>query len=275
MSIEGRVEVEPGVGLAVQDLGAGPPVVLVPGFGFDHRVWDRQVRVLTGAGHRVVCVDQRGHGGSDKPLTGYSVDRLATDLAAVLDAVVGGPCALVGWSFAGQVAFRLAAQRPDLVARLALVCSNGVRATRGDGYPFGGKPADLERLMVEAEEADTLAARRAAITPGFAAEPDPRLVDRLVGISLDMPSWAAVACHRSMLNADLLADLPRVTRPVLQVVGADDPVFSARGARWVAERLADTRLVELADCGHYPMFEAPAAFDATLLDFVGGAVAPP
>ncbi|WP_181780006.1 alpha/beta fold hydrolase [Pseudonocardia pini] len=263
-----RVEVGSGVGIAVHELGAGPPVVLVPGFGFDHRVWDRQVRVLTEAGRRVVCVDQRGHGDSDKPLAGYSVEELARDLGAVLDAVLDGPCTLVGWSFAGQVGFRLAAERPDLVARLALVCSNGVRATRSDDFPFGGKPADLERLMVEAERADRIAARRTAITPGFAAAPDPALVDWLVGISLAMPSWSAVACHRAMLHADLVADIPRVTQPVLQLVGAADPVFSARGARWLAERLADTRLVELADCGHYPLFERPTEFDEALLGFV-------
>ncbi|MBO0727682.1 MAG: alpha/beta fold hydrolase, partial [Acidimicrobiaceae bacterium] len=56
-----------GTGVAVHDLGSGPTVVLVAGFGLDHTVWDRQVGLLAAAGRRVVAVDQRGHGASDKP----------------------------------------------------------------------------------------------------------------------------------------------------------------------------------------------------------------
>lgn len=89
----------------------------------------------------------------------------------------------------------------------------------------------------------------------------------LVRYSLQMPSWAAVACYRSMPRTDLVADLPKVVVPVLQVVGAADPVHSAQSAWWLNKRLADARLVEIADCGHYPMLEAPDEFDAVLADF--------
>ena len=88
-----RVEVERGVELHVQDLGAGRPVVLIAGFGLDHEVWDAQVRLLTGAGLRTICIDQRGHGSSDKPLGGYEVERLAEDAAAVLDTLDLEHCA--------------------------------------------------------------------------------------------------------------------------------------------------------------------------------------
>src|SRR5215208_1370846 len=78
------VEVDDGTTVFVQDSGTtGRPVVLVPGVGMDHRVWARQVETLTEA-HRVLCVDQRGHGSSDKPLHGYEVERLTQDLMTVL-----------------------------------------------------------------------------------------------------------------------------------------------------------------------------------------------
>ena len=57
--------------------------------------------------------------------------------------------------------------------------------------------------------------------------------------------------------------------PVLQVIGEEDPVHSARGARWLTERLADARLVAIPGCGHYPMFETPERFEALLADFAG------
>jgi len=259
-----------GVRLAVHELGAGPPVVLVAGFGMDSAVWDRQVRLLTPA-HRVVCVDQRGHGGSDAPLSGYDVDSLAVDLRAVLlDLGVTG-ATVVGWSFGGQVAFRLAVTAPELVARLVLVGSNAVRASRSAEFPFGPPAERAVAALVAAEHADRLAARRATVASGFRGDPDPALLDWLVGRSLQMPSWAAVACYASMLTADQVGDVAAVVMPVLQVLGADDPVHTVEGARWLAERLPDSRLEVLPACGHYPMYEAADAFDAVLTPFVDGA----
>jgi non-heme chloroperoxidase len=262
------LDVGDGVRIHVQDLGGGPAVVLISGFGLDNELWDRQVRVLTGHGYRAVCVTQRGHGRSDKPLGGYDIDRLASDLIAALNTIGICDATLVGHSFGGQVAFRASARAPELVTRLVLVGSNAVRASRGDGFPFGAPPEPVLEAMIADEQEDRVAARHRTIRSGFGGEPDPRLVDWLVRRSLRMPSWAAVACYRSMLTTDLLADIPRVAQPVLQIIGATDPVHSAKGARWLQQQLADAQLVEIPDCGHYPMLEAADAFDAALSKFV-------
>jgi non-heme chloroperoxidase len=81
------IEVEPRVEIYAQDLGSGPPVVLIAGFGLSHPVWDAEVRELLEAGHRVICIDLRGTGRSDKPAGGYDIPRLTDDVAAVLDAL--------------------------------------------------------------------------------------------------------------------------------------------------------------------------------------------
>ena len=266
-----RVEVEPGVELAVQDLGAGRPVVLIAGFGMSHDAWDGQVRLLTEAGHRVVCIDLRGTGDSDKPLDGYEVERMAADVIAVLDALDLSDTTLVGWSFGAQVSFRVVARAPERMAQLVIVSSNAVRASRGDGFAFGHTPEQLEEPVVKAELADRAAARRQTIASGFAGEPAPDTLDWLVSLSMRMPSWAAVATYRAMFHTDLVGDLPKVTLPVLQIVGSEDPVLSIKGARWLQEQLGDSRLVELEGSGHFPMLEAPRVFDAALLEFVADA----
>lgn len=260
------IQVDDRVQLFVQEVGEGTPVVFVAGFGLDHRVWDREVRVLA-AHHRVLCIDQRGHGYSDKPLGGYEVERLTQDLLGALDLLGVRDCTLVGWSFGGQVAFRAAAEGAGRIARLVLVGSNAVRASRSEAFPFGRLPDEIEGPLVEAEKGDRLSSRRATIAAGFHQPPEPQVLEWLVRCSLSMPSWAAVACYRSMLRTDLMGDLPRVTMPVLQLVGAADPVHSAKGARWLNARLADAELVEIDHCGHYPMLEAPDEFDAALARF--------
>ncbi|WP_200940025.1 alpha/beta fold hydrolase [Aeromicrobium sp. Root495] len=259
-----------GTRLHVQDLGEGPVAVLVSGFGLDHQLWDRQVRVLVEAGLRVVCVDQRGHGLSDRPLSGYAVEDLAEDLRRVLEALDLRDVTLVGHSFGGQVAFRLAATDPDRVARLVLVGSNGLRASRSEAFPFGRSPEATIDALVQAESEQRVASRVQTIASGFAAQPDPAVLEWLVAVSLQMPSWAAVACYRSMLETDLMDDLLRVGQPVLQVIGSADPVHSAKGARWLSERLVDSTLVEIEGCGHYPMLEAADAFEAALVPFARG-----
>lgn len=262
-----RVEVEPGVELHVQDLGSGRPVVLLAGFGLDHAVWDTEVRLLSER-HRVVCIDQRGHGLSDKPLHGYEIERLAADVLTVLEHLDLRDVTLAGWSFGGQVAFALAAAAPERLAQLVLIGSNGVRASRSEAFPFGAPAEAMEPALVEAETTARIAARRQTILSGFYGEPDPDDLAWLMSRSLQMPSWAAVACFHTMLNADLVDEIPNVTLPVLQLIGDKDPVHSAKGARWLNGQLADAFLVELPDCGHYPMIESPAAFDEALLLFV-------
>lgn len=262
------IEVEPGVRIFVQDLGEGSPVVLVPGFGMTHEVWDRQVRVLTGAGHRVICLDQRGHGRSDKPLAGYEVDRLASDVVAVVDALEVDTFALAGWSFGGQVSFRVAARIPARVTKLLIIGSNAVRATRSPDFPFGADQTSTVATMVSLESANRFAARRQTIRSAFASEPDPTLLEWMVQQFAMMPSWSAVAGYHSMLETDLTEDVAAVTMPVLQVNGDSDPLHSRSGADWLTERLSDARLAELPGCGHFPMFEAPDEFDQALLGFL-------
>lgn len=258
-----HVEVEPGVRVFVQDVGAGPPVVLIAGFGLSHPVWDAEVRKLTAAGHRAVCVDLRGTGCSDKPLHGYGLDRLADDLEAVLRKLDVSAAALVGWSFGGQVAFELAAR--SVASKLVLVSSGGVRA----GPTFDAPPDKLLRALKAGEREDRLAARRKTIASGFARQPDPEVLRFLIDVQLRMPSWAALACYETYLLSDREEAAGRVTIPVLQIFGAQDAVTPLDSQRWLAERLADSRLVALEDCGHYPMFEAGSAFRSALLDFVG------
>ncbi|MCX2930110.1 alpha/beta hydrolase [Mycobacterium sp. CVI_P3] len=261
------IDVEDQVRVHVQDLGTGPAVVFISGFGLDHELWDRQVRVFTEAGYRTICITQRGHGQSDHPLHGYDIDRLSADVRHVLETLGVASTVIVGHSFGGQVAFHTTATAPHLVSRLVLVGSNAVRASRSEDFPFGAPPDDVIAQMVEAEETDRVAARYRLIQTNFAVEPDPRVVAWLMGTWMRMPSWSAIACYSTLLRTDLIAEIPAVRQPVLQINGTADRVHSAKGSHWLAARLADSRMVEL-DCGHFPMLEAPNEFDEVLASFL-------
>ncbi|WP_246398291.1 alpha/beta fold hydrolase [Mycobacterium vicinigordonae] len=261
------INVEDQVRLHIQDLGTGPAVVFVSGFGLDHELWDRQVRVFAAAGYRTICVTQRGHGSSDHPLHGYEIDRLRDDLVAVLETLRVRDVVLVGHSFGGQVAFHTAVVAPYLVSKLVLVGSNAVRASRSDEFPFGGPPETLVAHMVQDEIQDRIAARHRLIRSCFASEQHPGVIEWLLRTWLRMPSWSAVACYQTMLRSDLVHELPEVRQPVLQITGKADPVHSGGGARWLQQHLVDATLTELG-CGHFPMLEAAEEFDRILAGFL-------
>jgi 3-oxoadipate enol-lactonase len=106
------------VTLAYDMRGDGPPMVLLHGLGERAADWD-PVRAELGAGRTTYAVDVRGHGGSDWPGE-YSHDLIEADVVGWIDALGLREVTLVGHSMGGSVAFRIAAHRPELVARLVI-----------------------------------------------------------------------------------------------------------------------------------------------------------
>jgi len=100
--------------------GRGRPVVLLHGLASTARIWDL-VAPLLSARHRVVALDQRGHGESEKPDDGYDFPTITGDLAAFLDALAFARPLLVGHSWGASVVLSFAAAWPGIPAGLALV----------------------------------------------------------------------------------------------------------------------------------------------------------
>ncbi len=266
---EHLVEVEPGVSIYAQDLGSGHPVLLLHGWALGHEVWDRQVHELVTAGFRAIAVDLRGHGRSSQPFTGYELGRLGDDVIALLDALGLHQVTLVGWSLGGLTAFRVATVRPDLVAKLILVCSNGVAAARQPGLPFGAPAADVEEQVLAAELRDRVASResqiRSVVLPGT---PEPTIA-WLLSLTMRVPSWAGRGCLRTVLHANQVEAAATLAVPLEQIIGESDPILSKRAAAWLIDRVPDARQHRIADSGHFPMFENPEPFTAALMDAVG------
>jgi len=112
-----------GVQLHLRDWGgpaAQPPIILIHGLASNARIWDLVAPVLVQS-FPVVALNQRGHGGSDKPEGGYDFDTVATDLAGVVAALGWSKPLLVGHSWGANVALQLAAQQPALPGGIVLV----------------------------------------------------------------------------------------------------------------------------------------------------------
>jgi pimeloyl-ACP methyl ester carboxylesterase len=100
--------------------GQGEPLLLIHGLGSSARDWEYQVPFFA-RDYRVVALDVRGHGRSDKPPGPYSVPLFARDVAALLERLDATPAHVVGVSMGGMIGFQLVVDRPDLVRSLVVV----------------------------------------------------------------------------------------------------------------------------------------------------------
>ena len=124
-----------GVRLWWEASGEGEPLLLIQGLGFSGAMWYRLLPALA-ARHRVIRYDARGIGRSDVPPGPYSIDRMAADAMAVLDAARESTAHVFGCSLGGIVAQEVAITYLDRVRSLTLIMtSTGSRLVGLRGWP--------------------------------------------------------------------------------------------------------------------------------------------
>ncbi|MER6129472.1 alpha/beta hydrolase [Streptomyces sp. NPDC001795] len=207
------------------------------------------------AGIDVVMYDQRGHGRSSRPDSGYRLDDNLDDLEALLDRLaVTGPVHLVGNSYGGTVAFGYAVRRPERVASLSVIESGP--ATEEWAATMGGV---LHRVATELahNEAAALAwitANRSYNTARL-ARAAARLV-RATTIVRDLPAGR-------VLSED---EIRSVRCPALFLYGGDSALVEQ--APWLTSLLPDCRTVVVPGHEHSVLVEAPGAIGGHILSLI-------
>ena len=112
-----------GTRIYYEDTGSGEPLLFVHGLGSSVRDWFAQVPAFEDC-YRVLRVDLRGHGRSDRPPGPYRMTQFARDVAVFINKLEVAPVHLVGLSMGGMVALQLAADAPQLIRSLAIVNSS-------------------------------------------------------------------------------------------------------------------------------------------------------
>jgi pimeloyl-ACP methyl ester carboxylesterase len=125
MDSESRAAIDvEGRRLAWRTVGSGPPLLLVNGYAATGEDWDPGFLAALAQPFAVICPDNRGVGESELGDAELTIDGMADDLAALLDALTIDRLPVVGWSMGGFVAQRLALRAPDRVAALALLATD-------------------------------------------------------------------------------------------------------------------------------------------------------
>ena len=253
-----------GVTLRTTTPGNGPRIVLLQFFRRETLAHYAPITSeLTTAGFSLAAIDPRGIGGNDGTLDGITFHDLAADVAAVVDALEGGPVHVLRTAYATSVARCLAADRPDLV-RTLILCNPGAI---GEPYPVQPTSETLERyasiffdLNMSAEN------RRRAIqdvTYGFSgARADTHDYEVRDVDAIGLMTIAGAAPLDDWWTAGSSV-------PILVVQGEQDRICPPENSRAFRDELpARVELVEIPEAGHMPLQEKPHEFMRSALQFL-------
>lgn len=258
--------------VVVRDGDPGRPVfLLVHGLASNAHLWDGVADRLAECGLRSIAVDQRGHGRSARPGTGFDFPTLVGDLTRVLDQEGGGRAVAVGQSWGGNVVLELAARRPDLVEAVGLV-DGGFLRLRSE---FPDLDTMLESLAPPVFDGLTRVQLEAGLRARYAHWP-PAGVDGHLANFEDLEDGTVrarlartdhLAILRHLWEHDPDAVVARLDRPVL-VIGARDG--AGRKEERVAEFEAASGVVTVEwHTGHHDIHaEQPELVAERLLAFV-------
>jgi 3-oxoadipate enol-lactonase len=243
-----------------------PWLVLIQGMGLDRLGWDPVLRKLR-RHFRLVLVDNRGIGHSDRPSGSFTVADMAGDIVAVLDAAGIRRAHVLGASLGGMVAQELAIRHPERVDGLVLACT-------APGWPFAyPMPAASVRVVASAARMTVEAARRRhtenALSPATVRD-RPELVTRLLGLQGTRSADTDVRPAQAAAGARYVGGLrkARIGARTLVLHGGADTVVDPRNGKLLAGRIPGARLVTFPDLGHLLFWEDPDGFAEAVTSFL-------
>jgi len=254
-----------GCGLFAGVTGEGEALLLIPGLAGSALSWNEHAPVLAQR-FKVIVMDHRGAGRSDRPEQPYSVELLARDAVDVLDHFKVARAHLVGHSTGGAIAQVMAIDYPDRVNRMIL-SGSWAKPDAQFRLLFETRLAILERSGPEAY---------AAISQFIGGPPDwikdhiPIVQAAIANAKADLTPIAVAAARIRMVMAfDRLADLHRVTAPSLVIAATDDVIVPFHLSEQLVRAVAGAQLVRTSG-GHFFPRVNPRLFNETVASFIAG-----
>jgi pimeloyl-ACP methyl ester carboxylesterase len=229
--------------LAYDDLGdpRRPALVLLHGVSMSRRYFHRQLEPLS-ADHRVLAVDLRGHGESEKVPSGHTVPQYARDLKLFIEALALDGPVLLGWSMGAFVAFDYIRQFGTSDLRGLIVVDEAASDFLWDGFPHGFIDfATLRSLMTDIQ-GDKLGFLRHLVPEMFHQAPSADDLEWMVSECDRLPIGALSAILFDQSVQDYRDVLAAIDVPTLVCWGLHDGLLPVSGASHLSEHIADVRV---------------------------------
>lgn len=254
-----------GVKLYYDSYGEGVPIVFLHPWTTNGGIWYFQVFPFART-HHVIVVDHRGHGRSDKPKTGYSIQEHSADVIAVLDAAKVRQAVLVGNSIGGMIAMQLNLDHPDrVIGNLILSSGTGL----GAGMPPEAITAFRKdyKAALEALFEGTVSAKSKRERPEILEV----MKAHLAPTNFPKHTFdSAFADPNGVFNWNITERLSSIRKPTLVIAGMEDQGTPVAANKLLADNIPGAKLRVIRDVGHFYQLENPTQFNADLREFVAG-----
>ena len=240
------------------------PVFMIQGLGASKNAWNLQ-RIAMATRFRIISFDNRGAGRSDKPTEPFTLEQMADDAIAVLDAAGVETAHVVGASMGGVISQIVAVKYPQRVRSLTLVC------TACRNHPW--RQELLQSWAKTAEEKGMIEVGKEAAQWVMS----PRSFRRLVPAFTWMGPLAALRPRHSFVSQihaildtreDLVDQLSTITAPTMVIVGNQDILTPRGDSEEIAERIPNSELVVISGAAHGLMMEHSSTFNKILIEFL-------
>jgi pimeloyl-ACP methyl ester carboxylesterase len=249
--------------LSYHDLGQGRPVILIHAFPLNSAMWEPQIAELKD-GLRLIVPDLRGFGRSELGDPPLSLRRYADDIVMLLDTLGIRRATMAGVSMGGYIILAMLEPYLDRIESLILA------DTRAGADTDEAREGRLQSAQL-AEAQGALAVGEPMLAKLLSPGAPEALRQEVRAIIAANQGPGVAAAQRSMAaRPDSTALLEQVTVPALVVVGADDALTPPREAHTLHAGIKNSQLVEIPGAGHLANIEAPEAFNAAVLAFLGG-----
>lgn len=236
-----------------------PVVVLSASLGTTLSMWTAQMAALSRR-FRVLRYDTHGHGATRK--TGStSLAALGEDVIALLDHLAIPAAHFVGISMGGLTGLWLARYQPQRILSVAVI-NSAARIGEECGWRERAQHVRKEGLRAIAASAP-----ERWFSPPFRRS-SPQTVSALCQQLAESSADGYAACCDALASADMRQEIARITRPVLLIAGADDPVTTVDDAQFMHQRIAGSSMI-VVNASHLSTIEAPEAVNAALISFLG------
>ncbi len=252
-------------------IGGGPPVLLVHGWLSSSRIWE-QLAARLAQRFTVYTLDLSGFGESDKPLSGYGIRNGSRILYAFCAHFGLTRTNVIGHDLGGNMAVKLAADHPDVVGRLVLVATPA-----GEDQIDLPTPLWLATLPVIGPIFYTLGrlaqpVRRLWMRP-FVADPRDLSEEVVEDAGRSTPAAASKTlsvARREISGGRLARQAGIIKTPLLLIAGEEDQIVDPQAVGMWARSVEQAEICLLDECGHLPMIERTAEFNARILAFLTG-----
>lgn len=256
-----------GANIHYVDEGEGPPVVLIHGFASSLGTWTGVRKALSGK-HRVIALDLKGFGFSDRPEGDYSPKAEAEIVLGLLDKLgVEGPVTVVAHSWGSSVALQLTLLQPDRVQKIALYDAWVFEDQLPTTFLWaraGGMGEALIGAFYDERPDDKMAIAfydKKYITEALIETVEDQL-------SRPGTKAAALAAIRGQHFEELEKKYKTIDKPVLLLWGREDRVTTLGFGERLSKELPKAKLIVYPQCGHFPMIEAATPSTRDLVEFI-------